>query len=371
MSTTYAESTLPLALQTMRPSPVRRWWAGRRLTLEHRIEIYRYLARELRLGAQLIEAVAGLFWIYSDEGQRIRHPIAVATRSWLPRLREREPLVEVLRPWLPTDELPLVAAIERVKDAGALIDRLESAAKFRAAIQGQIAKVAAYPSLITVLLGVMMRVLYDRVYLVVANAFDPQVATWQGMGLAIVEFVAQHGTLLVASTIGGTILIAASMSRLIGPLRTLVEGVFPWSMYRVQAGTAFLDAFAMLLSAGLQPLDAVRELERSASPYLRWRLSKIRQQLRQAVPVGRAFAEAGRWPRPEITYTLQACRPADLPSVIGVAVNDWRNLLVRRTEQQSQLMFTAFILAAGLLMFWVFASAFGLSMGAAARFRPM
>src|SRR3546814_2258029 len=95
MSTTYAESTLPLALQTVRPSPMRRWWAGRRLTLEHRIEIYRYLARELRLGAQLIEAVAGLFWIYSDEGQRIRHPIAVATRSWLPRLREREPLVEV------------------------------------------------------------------------------------------------------------------------------------------------------------------------------------------------------------------------------------------------------------------------------------
>src|SRR3546814_1285643 len=85
MSTTYAESTLPLALQTVRPSPMRRWWAGRRLTLEHRIEIYRYLARELRLGAQLIEAVAGLFWIYSDEGQRIRHPIAVATRSWLPR----------------------------------------------------------------------------------------------------------------------------------------------------------------------------------------------------------------------------------------------------------------------------------------------
>src|SRR3546814_14285257 len=88
------------------------------------------------------------------------------------------------------------------------------------------------------------------------------------------------------------------MSRLIGPLRTVVEGVFPWSMYRVQAGTAFLDAFAMLLSAGLQPLDAVRELERSASPYFRWRLSKIRQHLRQAVPVGRGFAEAGRWPHP-------------------------------------------------------------------------
>src|SRR3546814_12592727 len=106
MSTTYAESTLPLALQTVRPSPMRRWWAGRRLTLEHRIEIYRYLARELRLGAQLIEAVAGLFWIYSDEGQRIRHPTAAPTRSSLPWLREREPLGVFLLPWLTPDGLP-------------------------------------------------------------------------------------------------------------------------------------------------------------------------------------------------------------------------------------------------------------------------
>jgi|GEM_PF-907772 len=363
------EATGRSALAVAPPHAWRRWWARRRLTLEHRIEIYRYLARELRLGAQLIDAVSGLFWIYSDEGRRVRHPIAVATRSWLPRLRTRDPVVEVLRDWLPADELPLVAALEQAKDASELIGRLENAARFRGEIQGQIMKVAAYPAIITLLLGVMMRVVHDRVYLVLVNAFQPDLSGWQQVGMATVAFIANHGTLLGAGVLGITLLVIYSLSRLRGPVRTLLERAFPWSLYRVYAGTSFLDAFAMLLSAGMQPLDAIAELERSASPYLKWRLGLVRRELRAAVPVGEAFARAGQWPSPAITYTLKASRANDLAAVIGVAVKDWREQLVRQTEQRGQLLFSLFFVVAGLLVFWVFAGAFGVSAGAMARFR--
>ena len=369
MATTHLEATGRSALAIAPPPAWRRWWARRGLRIEHRIEVYRYLARELRLGAQLIEAVAGLFWIYSDEGRHVRHPIAVATRSWLTRLRTRDPVVDVLRDWLPADELPLVAALEQAKDASELIGRLESAARFRGDIQGQIMKVAAYPVIITLLLGVMMRVVHERVYLVLVDAFQPDISGWQQLGMAAVAFVAGHGTQLGVAVLGAILLVIYSLPRLRGPVRTMVDRVFPWSLYRVYAGTSLLDAFAMLLSAGMQPLDAIVELERSASPYLKWRLGLVRRELRAAVPVGEAFARAGRWPSPAITYTLKASRSNDLAAVIGVAVKDWREQLIRQTEQRGQLLFSLFFVLAGLLLFWVFAGAFGVSAGAMGRFR--
>jgi type II secretory pathway component PulF len=369
MSMTGTMPTVQSALAISPPATWRRWWASRRLTLQHRVEIYRYLARELRLGTQLIDAVSGLFWIYSDEGRRVRHPIAVATRSWLPRLRTRDPVVEVLRDWLPPDELPLVAALEQAKDASELIGRLEHAARFRGEMQSQILKVASYPAIITLLLAMMMRVVHDRVYLVLFDAFHPELSGWQGIAMAVVEFVARHGTALGLALMLATLLVTASMSRLYGPVRAVLDNVFPWSIYRVYAGTSFLDAFAMLLSAGMQPLDAIAELQRSASPYLKWRLALVRRELRSGASAGDAFVRAGRWPSPAITYTLKAARANALAGVIAMAVRDWREQLVRQTEQRGQVLYGGFFVVAGLLLFGVFASVFGVSAGAVSQFQ--
>lgn len=331
--------------------------------------MYRYLARELRRGTHLIEAVAGLFVIYSDDGRKVRHPIAVATRLWLPLLRERRPLVEVLRQWIPADEMPLVAALERSRDAGQLLERLEAAARFRSAMGAQISKVTFYPIVLVGLLGLIMPVFYERVYLEVANTFGEKPVGWQAVGLELIAFVAAHGGLLSLCVVCLVAGVSASMPTLTGPLRTVLDHVFPWSMYRVQSGTAFLDAFGLLLLAGMQPLEAVSELERSGSPYLKWRLGLIRLHLRRGVAVGSAFVLAGRWPSMAITYSLRACRPNDVAVVIGTSVKDWRDSLLRRTERTGEILYALFFVIIGLLLIVVFASTFGFTYSAVERLR--
>lgn len=211
-------------------------------------------------------------------------------------------------PYIPTSEAML---IETGANSGQLAKSFMDAAE-SVEQQGRVKKAiisnGSYPVLLLcVLLAAMFLASYE-VIPTFANVLP--IEEWQGTSYTVAKaafFFKDYSLFILGSLFIFFLIIGLSLPRWTGKARVKFDKVFPWNIYRMWQGSAFLLSVASLMSAGVK-LDEVslNRIAKKADPYLAQRIKAIRKWIISGVNFGEALHKTGyEFPDEELIADLR------------------------------------------------------------------
>lgn len=278
------------------------WFAKKSFNGEARKKFYKKIGSLLKNGVPAMQALEMLYARASDNGKKRGQPLAVVIESLMLQVRSGGSLAGALSHWVPTAEGMLLSAGER---SGALEDAVNSAvevmdsnAQMSAAVKGGL----AYPAILMLAAIGMLFLFGTKVIPEFARVASPD--TWQGVAAAMYT-MSQLVQVWTIPVLGGLVAVAVglvvSLSRLTGTIRVKIDGIPPWSIYRISVGSGFMISVAALVKAGVPLEKALQELKLTSTPYLRERIQATIMGLRSGVNFGEALNRAGhKFPDQEI-----------------------------------------------------------------------
>lgn len=106
---------------------------------------------------------------------------------------------------------------------------------------------------------------------------------------AITDFVYRNWVLILAILIGSTALIFGTINDFTGKLRTICDKIPPYNVYKKFAESSFLITFASLLKANYPIMDSLRSMDRNATRYLKYYLTKMMDNIGSGMSEGEAL----------------------------------------------------------------------------------
>jgi type II secretory pathway component PulF len=202
---------------------------------------------------------------------------------------------QALSPYVPTSEGMMIETgsnTGRLADALAnTVTMLQQQRKLTRAIVGSL----SYPVLLFVMLILALYLVSVQIIPVFTQVLPMD--QWEGLSLKVANasiFIRSYGLYLLLAMFGFIALVMFSLPNWTGKGRLLVENVFPWSIYRLWQGSAFLLAISSLMTAGVK-LDelSLAKIGNKASPYLKQRIDAIKRQMIAGMNLGEAMARTG------------------------------------------------------------------------------
>ncbi len=307
--------------------PWRRLVGGHAVPRRARVDIYATTADLLASGFSLEGALAVTKGVAEERGGRIE---ALVLGHWR-RALLRGRFAEEIRLWVPPSEAMILAAYGRV-DARHLFDGARRVADLQERQMRAVQAALAVPALLFATLAVMLWGAGGYFMPVLTTLVPPErwpptaalfrdVSLWlHAWPLLFAGIVAGLGAVLAAATLAWT-----------GPLRTVLDSLAPFSLYRTVVGSAFLFVLLEYLKAGVDLNSRTFEdLKRSASPYTRHRIGAIQALMAQGHGLGAAMIAAGHgFPDPSIVPVVAALDGIpDWEARLGRFVERW----IRRSE---------------------------------------
>ncbi len=257
-----------------------------------RRRFYIKLAQLLENGVSLGPALAQLQLL---SGKSKRSTMPRLYQRWRREIENGKNFGQCVAPYVPGTEAIL---LETGSDSGHLVDALRNAAETseqQARVRNAILSNAAYPAL---LMCMLLAALYMMAFTVIPTfAQILPVEEWQGISYKVAKvsiFIQSYGIVLL--TIFGVIMggVLFSLPRWTSRSRLAVEGILPWSLYRIWQGSSFLLSVAALMNAGVK-MDEVSlgKLGKNADPYLAQRIKAIRRGIVSGANLGDALHQTG------------------------------------------------------------------------------
>lgn len=257
-----------------------------------RRRFYVKMAQLLENGVSLGPALAQLQTI---SGKSRRSTMSRLYERWRRDIENGKNFGHCIGPYVPSTEAIL---LETGADSGHLVDALRNAAETseqQAKVRNAIISQASYPVL---LLCMLASALYMMAFTVIPTfAQILPVEEWQGISYKVAKvsiFIQDYAISLL--TIFGVIIgsVMYSLPRWTGRGRLMVEGVIPWSIYRMWQGSSFLLSVAALMNAGVK-MDEVSlgKIGKNADPYLAQRIRAIRRGIVSGANLGESLHQTG------------------------------------------------------------------------------
>ena len=145
------------------------------------------------------------------------------------------------------------------------------------------------------------------------------------------------------------------VSRVLQVARLRVESFPPWSLYKVLHGSIFLLNMSVMLRTGINQLDALAILNRSAPPWLSERLDAIHYGVSSGKNFGEALKLAGhQFPDAMAIHYLEvlATRKGFAESMERFA-NRWLEQTLLRVDATSKFLIAMSSVCMGVLMILV------------------
>ncbi len=273
---------------------------------KERIQLYESLIALLENGVHLDVALDQIGVIYTDGGRRPHHPIALACRGIDRVIDAGKTLAQACADWVPYQEHAIISAGEQ---SGNLVQAFNDCVRIieaRQRVMSLVLSTAGYPVLVWSLMAYLLHVVASRVVPAMSRSSNPD--SWTGASQALyllASFVNNWGLPFLIAVV---VLIAASVVSLPyfrGSLRTRLEVLPPWSIYKALHGSTFLLNIAVMLRANISPLDALDTLKKGANPWLRERLEAAHYGVRMGKSFGTALDLSGyRFPDHEAIQFL-------------------------------------------------------------------
>ncbi|RKP44592.1 type II secretion system F family protein [Trinickia fusca] len=283
-----------------------RAWAKLHLNANERLRLYRKISKMLSNGLPLLKVLEELEMRASHNGRKPKEPLAIVLGDWRHAVQNGGMLAEGMVGWVPESEQMIILAGEQsgrieaalLSVAGVVL----SSRKIRRSIVGGV----AYPSMVLAMIVCYVYLFGTRVIPRFAQFADPE--HWQGAArsLYLLSGFVEHWLLpCVAVCLVLIALVAWSMPNWNGRLRTWLDRVPPYSIYRLVVGSGFLMAFASLQASGFTVEKSLLRLAANARPWLRLRIDDTLFGVKSGLNAGEAMRNAGyRFPSQEIVDDL-------------------------------------------------------------------
>ncbi len=280
--------------------------------------------------------------------ERKSNILASVFEDILQGLRNGESLDVALRDYVPSEELMLIRGgylSAKLEGSLCLCAKLIDARK---AILGAVVSAVAYPLLLIAMLVIVLVVIALHVMPTLTMLVDP--STFRGAAAilhAVSLFVASpYGLAFLFVLIAIISIIFMSLSRWTGKTRLLVEGLPPWSIYRLIVGTMWLFTVSTSLQADIplvQILDDI--LKNNISPWLRERIEAIRLQYTQGKNFGRVLVDTGlHFPDPIMVDDILVY--STLPTfetILYSLADEWLENGIAHVKRQSTIINTTLL----------------------------
>lgn len=341
---------------------------------KERIQFYESLMGVIEDGIPIEVALETVEKAFSNDGKEL-HPVSIICGEVAMTVRGGKSLAHSCRSRVPYDEASL---IETGEETGNLVQAFRDCVRIieiRQRIARLVRSVVALPSLTWSLMWALLYVIALWMVPSMSRRSDPE--TWTGIPALLYHLsnaVSTYGVVMVACILS-TILISVltlpifcglklspnsptwqvQTSRLLQAARLRLESLPPWSLYKVLHGSIFLLNMSVMLRTGINQLDALSILNRSAPPWLRERIDAIHFGVSSGKNFGEALKLAGhQFPDAMAIHYLEvlATRKGFAESMERFA-NRWLEQTLQRVDATSKFLIAMSSVCIGVLMILV------------------
>lgn len=243
-----------------------------RLSLSKRIGMYEKIQAFLEGKFDLVSSLKSIRDRYAGR----KDFRAIIMSEWIMELEKGGRFSDALAPWVPASELMLIEAGER---GGALQAGLAEAvvlstasARNKAAIIGGV----AFPlALVAMLMGMlsMFQVKMAPVFkgLMAVELWPESARTLD----TISGFVYNQIYIVIIIFVVVSAIISKTMGTWTRAPRHIFDKLPPWNIYRSYQASSFLIAMSSLMRAGVPAYDALKSMDKNASPWMKVHLAKM------------------------------------------------------------------------------------------------
>ncbi|CAI8925936.1 type II secretion system F family protein [Pseudomonas chlororaphis] len=341
---------------------------------KERIQFYESLMGVLEDGIPIEVALETVEKAFSNDGKEL-HPVSIICNETAMTVRGGKSLAHSCRSRVPYDEASL---IETGEETGNLVQAFRDCVRIieiRQRIARLVRSVVALPSLTWSLMWALLYVIAFWMVPSMSRRSDPE--SWTGipaMLYHISSIVSSYGVAIVIALL--TLILTAvftlpifcglkvkpdspawqvQISRILQLARLRLESFPPWSLYKVLHGSIFLLNMSVMLRTGINQLDALSILNRSAPPWLRERLDAIHYGVSSGKNFGEALKLAGhQFPDTMAIHYLEvlATRKGFAESMERFA-NRWLEQTLLRVDAISKFLIVMSSVCMGVLMILV------------------
>ncbi|KYC14107.1 MULTISPECIES: type II secretion system F family protein [unclassified Pseudomonas] len=341
---------------------------------KERVQFYESLMGVLEDGIPIEVALETVEKAFSNSGKEL-HPVSIICGEIAMTVRGGKSLAHSCRVHVPYDEASL---IETGEETGNLVRAFRDCVRIieiRQRISRLVRSVVALPSLTWSLMWALLYVIALWMVPSMTRRSDPE--TWTGVPALLFHLsnlVTQYGLVLLISLLAVIVMAVATLpvfcglkikpnsptwqvqvSRTLQVARLRVESFPPWSLYKVLHGSIFLLNMSVMLRSGINQLDALAILNRSAPPWLRERLDAIHYGVSSGKNFGEALKLAGhQFPDAMAIHYLEvlATRKGFAESMERFA-NRWLEQTLVRVDATSKFLIAMSSVCMGVLMILV------------------
>ncbi len=321
---------------------------------ETRLKIYRKLASLLRNRFSLMNALDMLHDSFSNGGKNPREPMAIALASWARGLQNGLTFADTLKGWAPIRERLMLSTGDVADMETSLLNLIkvsEGTTKMVRPIVGAI----AYPLFLFMMAVLIIYAI--GVYMVPPMIDAAPSVRWRGTARTLVDlsdWISQYWLVAFSIVPVVCLIIYATLGIWTGFIRSYFDMVPPWSLYKVFVGISWLLAMAALVKSGSPVSNAMRNLRRDSTRYLKERIDKTTVFINNGDNLGQALFKTGLdFPDTEIIGDLKIYSELDnFEEALDKLANEWLEESVYVIEQKASILNMVALLAVGGVIAW-------------------
>jgi type II secretory pathway component PulF len=327
-----------------------------RTSTEKRMNAYRKIASLLRNDFTLTEALERLWQIESKDGKNKNEPFAIAFREMQNMLERGGSFFDAVKGWSPDVE-SLMLSVGDISKLSIALENTVRVCEGTAKIKHALTSAIAYPLFLFIMTFII--IIMVGVYLLppMLDAAGKDII-WNGAARNLVEISELFGNNWAHISLAGAAILLAiyfSMPRLTGWMRSKLDKVAPWSLYKIFVSSGWLVSLASLIRAGATLPEALKLLSDNSNRYLRKISDKTLDNIIRGYNLGDALEQAhSNFPNAEIIGDLKIYADMDEfdKNLMNVA-NEYMNDSIRHIENISNTLNSIGMLLISVVIGWV------------------
>ena len=243
-----------------------------RFGLSKRIGMYEKISAFLDAKIDLVSSLKSI----RDRYAQRKDFRAVIMSEWIATLEQGQKFSDAIAYWVPSSELMLIEAGERGGDLVTGLNEAvvlsQSAAKNKAAIIGGV----AFPIALVAMLMGMLAMFQVKMAPVFRELLPVEKWPDSARTLNTISSFVYNQMWIVLLIMGAlSFVIGKTMGTWTKSPRHIFDKLPPWNIYRSYQASSFLIALSSLMKAGVPAYNALRAMDKNASPWMKAHLAKM------------------------------------------------------------------------------------------------
>jgi type II secretory pathway component PulF len=259
-------------------------------TTSIRLSVFEKLASFMASGIPIVDVLKILDREYSSL-KDVLDVRPFVMRCWIKSMDEKGmTFSQSLEGWVPASERMLISSGE---DSGDIEDAFKNCIETTTATKkmvGTIVGKLTYPVILVVLLFVIIALFSLKIVPILTSIAPP--SQWPAASqdlYTLSQFTTNYWYWVLLGITSTAIIITKSLGSLTGPIRTVLNKVPPYSMYRSFQSSVLIMSLSSMMRSGVPIEDSLKSIAEASNIYIRKEINKVLKRMGSGMEEGDAF----------------------------------------------------------------------------------